>query len=313
MRRPFSYQCSFDTFERAGLSRQEAKRIMLRTVELTSEARKLYVSQNEGCDRPKVALSLGPFGASLSPAQEFDGFYPPPYGPKAYSTTERNCNHIISPDQEELAVEALAKFHYERIMVFANHEPTWNEVDCIALETVPLQREVTAIRRAIGKLPETKRKPWWISLVFPEGQFPGADAEGKKLQAATAFRTVFEGFSPETPTPSAVGINCTSAKWLPDLLNAVEDTLRQTDNENLSVAPWVVVYPNGGDTYDIATQTWTNSDTVTRRAKWLSCLQAVAHRLKRECILGGCCRTGPADIAELSRILRQPSDMPTDK
>ncbi|KAJ6616686.1 hypothetical protein B0H10DRAFT_2036588 [Mycena sp. CBHHK59/15] len=65
----------------------------------------------------KIALSLGPFGAGLSPAQEFDGFYPPPYGPSAYSEASLNRNAFAAGEeaQEAEATEALARFHFDRL------------------------------------------------------------------------------------------------------------------------------------------------------------------------------------------------------
>ncbi|KAF8644789.1 hypothetical protein AX16_008251 [Volvariella volvacea WC 439] len=145
-----------------------------------------------------IALSLGPFGASVSPTQEFDGFYPPPYGPREYTHGGENINdfgcNFASLDhsgleggalKDELAsIEALAQFHYERLEVFAEDREVWDTIDCIAFETVPLVREAMGIRLAMKRLEERLRssngrddsgcasKPWWISFVCPEGRLP---------------------------------------------------------------------------------------------------------------------------------------------
>jgi homocysteine S-methyltransferase len=68
---------------------------MLESVRLADLARTRFIEEQGGILTSSdiiIALSLGPYGASLFPAQEFEGFYPPPYGPKAYSASEMNCN-----------------------------------------------------------------------------------------------------------------------------------------------------------------------------------------------------------------------------
>ncbi|KAF9049709.1 hypothetical protein BJ165DRAFT_940429 [Panaeolus papilionaceus] len=121
----------------------------------------------------RIALSLGPFGATLNPTQEFNGFYPPPYGPKGYAEGDVNMNSFTHGMDEILAVKELASFHFDRLQIFASDD-TWSSIHCIAIETVPLVREVVAIREAFNRLHEYLRvsgkplKPWWISFVFPD-------------------------------------------------------------------------------------------------------------------------------------------------
>ncbi|KAF7293964.1 Hcy-binding domain-containing protein [Mycena kentingensis (nom. inval.)] len=60
---------------------------------LAVEARRQLVAPaSDGAD-PKIALSAG-----LSPAQEFDGFYPPRYGPRAYTPDGPNLNAFAEAD-----------------------------------------------------------------------------------------------------------------------------------------------------------------------------------------------------------------------
>ncbi|KAF5337670.1 hypothetical protein D9758_013029 [Tetrapyrgos nigripes] len=141
-----TYQCSYHTFERAGYSVAEARRIFIKSVELALEARKRFYEENNGtsCRTIRIALSLGSFGAALSPAQEFDGYYPPPYGPVGFSPDGNNINAFGDADDEleRKAVEALTNFHLERLLICFEERSVWDGIDCIAFETVPLLREI---------------------------------------------------------------------------------------------------------------------------------------------------------------------------
>src|SRR5882757_4956229 len=127
--------------------------MMLKSVNLADEARARFVAERTGSLRRdvKIGLSLGPFGAILSPARESDGFYPPPYGPKSYSTSHTNIN-TFSIDElklEEDSIQALTSFHLQRLQVFSRDANTWAKLDCIAFEVVPLLREIIATKRAV--------------------------------------------------------------------------------------------------------------------------------------------------------------------
>ena len=58
----------------------------------------------------------------MNPAQEFDGFYPPPYGPKTYSAGGNNTNAFPPEDvdQEKGAEDALCSFHLDRLKLFVD-------------------------------------------------------------------------------------------------------------------------------------------------------------------------------------------------
>jgi len=114
---------------------------MQKAVALAAEARSRF--EHDAGPGPagevKIALSLGPYGATLTPGHEFDGFYPPPFGPQAYSPGGRNRNAFTAAEasQESVAIDALTDFHLQRLRVFANDLTTWARVDCIAFEDDP--------------------------------------------------------------------------------------------------------------------------------------------------------------------------------
>jgi homocysteine S-methyltransferase len=280
---------------------------MIKSVRLANEARARYASDTKGTlDESRVVLSLGPVGATLFPAQEFDGFYPPPYGPAAYSSSSANRN-VFGDDEgelEERSVDALASFHLQRLFVFANDAETWSRIDYVAFETVPLLREITAIKRAMTSLyansPDLQRKPWWISAVFPDGKYPQHGATSEQV-----VRTITSDFdnSGAVAVPDGLGINCTRLEFMPRLLDEMTAYL---DSRN--VRPWLVLCPNGGDVYDPVSRTWKDReiDSAGKGDLWATRLVEIAERYRDRwggLIIGGCCRTGPKEIEALARKL----------
>ncbi|KZT63222.1 Homocysteine S-methyltransferase [Daedalea quercina L-15889] len=326
-----SYQCAFETFATAGYAKEDTQKIMRKSVKLAHEARCRFWEEQQVAGRAKsavkIALSLGPFGATLSPAQEFDGFYPPPYGPKGYTanTEEQNTNAFSNtPEGQRLAVvsvEKLADFHLGRLCVFADDAKTWEMIDLIAFETVPLSREVEAIRKAVRRLQQmlpTQRmdmKQWWVSTVWPDGRSPEErEPGGGRLSVEEMARALLGDcvhdtlVSSQLPRPWGIGINCTSLDHLPLLLAEFTSATRDLCSSLLPPGdnPWLVVYPNGGDTYDVVRRTWvpTNGgkgeDWATKFWEVVEGVMAGAS-VWGGIILGGCCRTGPPEIEALAK------------
>ena len=134
---------------------------MRKGVALAVQAKAAFLEKHPdvpACDI-KIALSLGPLGAMLPVAQEYNGLYPPPYGPQSYDEAQTSSAPRRTFNAQERATgadtnaeHALADFHLARLHVFSEDAETWEHVDCVAFETVPLAREVRAIRRAMGEL-----------------------------------------------------------------------------------------------------------------------------------------------------------------
>ncbi|KAJ7502498.1 Homocysteine S-methyltransferase, partial [Mycena galericulata] len=319
-----TYQCSLFTFEKAGYAAADARILMSKCVQLATEAKARFSEERkspslERDEGPiKIALSLGPFGAGLTPAQEFDGYYPPPYGPRAYTPGPGNRNAFNAKDdggrrEEAEATQALARFHFERLCIFADDEATWDALELIAFETVPLVREIRAIRMAMASLEErgVKIKPWWISFVFPGGVFPETSDEGdgdgvrvRSVVAAALGNASLASAPRYLPSPSALGINCTQMEMIPGILVEMEDAVQEFFVQGQG-RPWLVVYPNGGDTYDPISQTWVVQD---KGAIWAEKFAEIVAKIPPRgvwagVIAGGCCRTGPEDIGLLSQLI----------
>ncbi|KAG8928468.1 AdoMet-homocysteine methyltransferase [Tulasnella sp. 417] len=217
----------------------------------------------------KLCLSLGPYGAMLPYAQEFDAIYPPPFGPCAFdprSTTVQTNSFILHPprttekdtisipsssirSEEHASHLALTDFHLRRLRVYAEDERTWSRIDLVAFETTPLLREAKAIREAVARLQSDMydrcggswtMKPWYISFVFPGGNCPEERwVGGPKYNVRTIVETAFladtetssasSAWAASTNMPCGVGVNCTEPKYLPGLVKEMSETLRSLD------------------------------------------------------------------------------------
>ena len=92
------------------------------------------------------------------------------------------------------------------------------------------------------------------------------------------------------PQIIAIGVNCTAPRYIPGLIAAIRES---TDKP-------IVVYPNSGETYDAAHHAWcgpaTDESFAQEAQRWFD----AGARL-----IGGCCRTTPAHIAQIAAWARQ--------
>ena len=313
---------------------------MRSSVTLAAEARSRFAAESQvPIDSIKIALSLAAYGASLPLPHEFDGFYPPPYGPQAYvcpSTDptvlpNRNAFRVDERAKEEQAEAALTAFHLERLRAYAADATTWRSIDALAFETVPLAREVRAIRRAVAALEDDglapgERKPWWVCAVYTVGEFPeqklGGDGDGRlspRDLLAAYFGDSDVSAAPgggeggvRYAVPDAFGINCTAVAHVARVVAAVSDALEETSTAYPvgGGKPWLVLKPNGGQTYDVNTRKWSsyNGGTPSRGEKWAGQLGDIVRAATNKGIwggilVGGCCKTGDDELRSLAKVL----------
>jgi homocysteine S-methyltransferase len=326
-----SYQGSFSTYARAGYSQDDALRLMRSSITLAAEARSRFVVEtNIPIDSIKVALSLAAYGASLPLPHEFDGYYPPPYGPQAYvcppdpARPNRNAFREDERTQEVQSEDELAAFHLERLRAYAADKETWGAVDALAFETVPLAREVRAIRRAVAVLEDEiapeERKPWWVCTIYTDDGFPEerASGGGARLGAGEVIAEYFD----EVPAgagregaryavPDAFGINCSAVAHVASAVTAAGDALAKMYlTRGGSGKPWLVLKPNGGQTYDMETHKWGwhGGETRTQGDEWARQLGEIVHTEAEKgvwggILIGGCCKTGDKELRALSEVL----------
>jgi homocysteine S-methyltransferase len=163
---------------------------------------------------------------------------------------------------------ALADFHRPRVEALIEAG-----ADLLAFETIPTVREAEVLVRLL----DDYAVPAWLSYSCRDGETTSA---GEPIADAMAVGG--------HPRIVAVGINCTAPRNLPALLAAARAA---TDRP-------LIAYPNGGDRWDPSARRWVADaggayDPATVASWWV--LGATW--------LGGCCGTGPSEIAALSRSL----------
>ena len=318
---------------------------MRSSVSLAVEARTRFAAESHvPIDSIKIALSLGAYGASLSLPHEFDGFYPPPYGPQAYvhDSTDgptvlpnRNAFRTDERAQEAQSEAALAAFHLERLRVYAADAATWRSIDALAFETIPLAREVRAIRRAVAALEDDSlapddRKPWCVCTVYPGGEFPeqlpGDDgaASGGRLNVQDVLSAYFgdidvrgaPGSGDEGgrryAVPDAFGVNCTAVAHIARTIAAVSVALGQ-NSAACHVGgrmPWLVLKPNIGHTYDMNTRKWSwhGGELSSQGEEWARQLGDIVRTEADKgvwggILVGGCCKAGDVELRALAKVL----------
>lgn len=216
----------------------------------------------------------------------YSGLYPPPYGPSSSSTT---CPTVSSYTS---SLTALREFHLSRLLTYAQDQATWDSLDWVCFETIPLLREALAIRLAMRDLEERLdetygsdggRKKWWMAYVFPSGKFPDGSTV-KQVVAASILPRPWDAqelglsykdlgfdngnetssitalFQDRLPVPQAIGINCTSPAHIRqlsrDFTQSVEEILSSSHLDAGEGDIGFVLYPDGGLVYNTTTRSW---------------------------------------------------------
>lgn len=160
-------------------------------------------------------------------------------------------------------VGELGAWHRRRLRVLADAG-----ADALAIETIPSLAEVCAVADELDRL-DRPDLPVWISL---SGASTGFYADGLVEALAVAA---------EAPGVVAVGVNCCPPAAVLPALAAAPRGVR------------TVAYPNSGEEWDARARAWRGERGIPTAlaGDWIS---AGAH------LIGGCCRTTPADIAALA-------------
>jgi len=148
--------------------------------------------------------------------------------------------------------------------------------DMLACETLPSFAEVKALVALLEEFPAT---PAWFSFTLRDSHHL---SDGTPLADLLAFLE-------DKPQVVALGINCIA-------LDKVTAALKVFSA--LSAKP-LVVYPNSGEQYDAASKSWHSDAATCTLADNLAEWQAAGAKL-----IGGCCRTTPADIKAIAQRCR---------
>jgi homocysteine S-methyltransferase len=168
-----------------------------------------------------------------------------------------------------LTVEELMAWHRPRLAVLAT-----SGADLLACETIPSLAEAEALVRVLAEFPDTAA---WLSFSCADGEHV---CHGERFVDCVAMAAA-------SPQIVAVGVNCTPPRYIESLLQQATTVTQKP----------LLTYPNSGEHWDAANQCWLPGSGVADFAAAAQRWHAAGARL-----IGGCCRTTPADIAALARL-----------
>ncbi|XP_061834388.2 homocysteine S-methyltransferase YbgG isoform X1 [Nerophis lumbriciformis] len=247
-----TYQATIPGFVRhLEVSSDAARELLASGLHLAKQTVAAYASQAalRGRACPLVAVSVGPYGASLHDGSEYTG---------AYAQT--------------MSVEELKSWHRPQLECLAAAG-----ADLLALETIPSVKEAQALVELLRETPDCQA---WLSFSCKDGaRVADGSPFGDGVRVAGRSTQVL-----------AVGVNCCPPEWAEPLL-ASAATLKSPD------VSWVV-YPNSGEEWD-SERGWRASSVKTS-------IPALSHTWTKQgvALIGGCCRVGPHQIAELGTHLK---------
>ena len=145
--------------------------------------------------------------------------------------------------------------------------------DLLAMETVPTVREAEVL---VSLLDEFDAVGWLSYQCRDEA----TTAAGEPIETAAAVADGVAGIV-------AIGVNCTAPRYVPGLLARLATHAGDLPR---------IAYPNGGDIWEASTHRWIARD----EAGGFEPLRVAGWAAGGATWLGGCCGTGPAEIAALA-------------
>ncbi len=157
-------------------------------------------------------------------------------------------------------------FHRSRLDVLAD-----SGADLLAFETIPSLQEAELLLQLLADYPD---KHAWLSF---------SCRDEAHISHGESFRDCAEMASQHEQV-AAVGINCTAPRYITALLNSVS-----------KLECPLLAYPNSGETWVAHENCWIGEGIG--RLDAINWFRAGAR------LIGGCCRTGPEDIAHIRAML----------
>lgn len=182
-----------------------------------------------------------------------------PYGAFLANGSEYRGDYGLSKEQ-------LMVFHRLRLAVLATAG-----ADLLACETIPCLAEGAALARLMPEFPSMQA---WLSFSCCDGErVCHGEPYAEVVAAVEGGRQV-----------AAVGVNCTAPQYIESLIR---------EARGVTANP-IVVYPNSGERWDAAARCWVPGAGGTNFGE-----AALAWRAAGASLIGGCCRSGPEDIAAI--------------
>jgi homocysteine S-methyltransferase len=164
----------------------------------------------------------------------------------------------------DLSRQDLIDFHRPRMTELAH-----SDADLLAFETIPSMLEAEALIELLSEFPASKA---WLSFSCRDEAHV---CHGELFSDCAAL-------ADQADQLIAVGINCTAPEYVTELLGSARARAVQKP---------LMAYPNSGESWIAGEHKWTGQARGALKAKeWYD---AGAR------MIGGCCRTGPADIERM--------------
>lgn len=245
-----SYQATVPGFMRRGMSESEALGLIRQSVQLARSARDSFWHDPANQAGRVKPLVAGSVG---------------PYGAYLANGAEYVGNYGLGERE-------FMDFHRPRVRALVDAG-----ADLLACETIPSFVEAQALAALLREFPGTVA---WFSFSARDG---AGISEGRPFADCARL---LDG----NPQVVAVGINCTSPRFVPSLIR----TGRQ------HTAKPLLAYPNLGERYDAATNEWSGAPATSTFADDAKSWYEAGARL-----IGGCCRTTPDDIRGIAAWVRR--------
>lgn len=195
-----------------------------------------------------------------------------PYGAMLADGSEYRGHYGLSEAE-------LMDFHRPRMRVLAErgaYSSDYIRADLLACETIPCLIEARALARLLPEFPEARA---WISFSCRDGAH---NCEGERIADCAHMLE-------DHDQVIGIGVNCTAPQHVGSLVQALRASTRKP----------ILVYPNSGEQYDAVKKHWHGCATPSAFAHSAAAWYGAGARL-----IGGCCRTTPADIRAIRTMDR---------
>ena len=169
----------------------------------------------------------------------------------------------------QLTEKELIDFHRPRIEALID-----SGVDLVACETIPNFVEAQALIKLLSEFPQASA---WFTFTAKDGEHI---SHGEKIADVAEWLNAY-------PQVAGIGINCSSPLHIPSLIQEIKKNTNKP----------VVVYPNSGEIYDASTNTWHGETSCESFG-----LQSKDWHEHGASVIGGCCRTTPEHIKEITSL-----------
>lgn len=245
-----SYQATIEGYKKRGLNEKEAISLIQQSVHLAKDAQEEYWADGGHHDRHATPFVAASIG---------------PYGAYLADGSEYRGNYGLTEKD-------LIEFHRPRMKALLEAKP-----DMLACETIPSLTEAQALSKLLQEFPTVTA---WFSF---------SARDEKHISEGQLFADCVRLLD-DNPQITAIGINCTSPKYIPSL---IREGKQQT-------AKPILVYPNLGEGYDAVTNDWDGKPATESFGEEAKVWYQAGARL-----IGGCCRTSPEDIRVIAGWARK--------